>query len=198
MERVVFVREPSIAPTLKRHWSWLVVFGALEILAGIAAVALPVAATFITTVALSWVLLFAGALHIAKAVSLHRWRGFSGHLWSGVLYLVTGGLAILYPATGALSLALVVASLLVADGIVRSVYAVRLKPMDGWSWMLASGIASAVLGVMLLATWPSAGLWALGLLLGVNLIFGGAMNVALGINCYESKRNDRGHWVAAH
>jgi uncharacterized membrane protein HdeD (DUF308 family) len=198
MDRVVFVREPSLAPALKQHWGSLVALGALEILMGVAAIALPVAATFIATVALSWVLLLAGALHIVRAVSVHRWRGFAVHILSGGLYLVTGGLAILYPVPGALSLALIVASLLVADGIIRSVFALRLKPIDGWSWMFAGGVGSAVLGVMLLANWPVAGVWALGLLLGVNLIFSGAMNVALGLNCRESRDEDSGRWLAAH
>ena len=42
-----------------------------------------------------------------------------------------------------------------------------------WGWMLASGILDIVLGVLLILGLPGTALWAIGLLLGLNLLFGG-------------------------
>jgi len=41
---------------------------------------------------------------------------------------------------------------------------------ESWGWMLASGIADLVLAAIIIAGWPVSGTWALGLLVGVNLI----------------------------
>lgn len=54
-----------------------------------------------------------------------------------------------------------------------------LRPSLGWGWLLASGLCSILVGVILLTGWPATALWLTGLLLGVNLVFTGAMNASL-------------------
>jgi uncharacterized membrane protein HdeD (DUF308 family) len=86
-----------------------------------------------------------------------------------------------FPVSGAISLTILVAALLIADGVIRCALAYRLRPVQGWGWFLCAGVASAVVGILLLIGWPLTGLWALGLLLGVNLLFSGMTNGALAI-----------------
>jgi uncharacterized membrane protein HdeD (DUF308 family) len=97
-------------------------------------------------------------------------------------------LVLLFPLGGALTLAVVIATLLIGDGVLRALVASTLRPQEGWGWWLAAGIASVLLGVTLFMGWPATAIWAIGLLLGINLMFSGATNAALAIASRSSGR----------
>jgi len=172
----------------QRHWGWLLAFAIVQVIAGSIAIAIPPLASLIAVAVFGWVMIVAAAFQIAHAVRVRKWPGFALHLLGGVLYAAVGVLTLLYPFPSALVLTLCLAGLLLAEGVLRTALAFTIRPQQGWSWFLAAGIASIVLGGMLIFGWPASALWAIGLLLGVNLVFAGAMNAALALACRKRQR----------
>ncbi len=86
----------------------------------------------------------------------------------------------LNPLGGAVTLTVILAIVLVVDGVFRSILAFQVRPRTGWMWLLFGGLVSIVLGIMIWQQLPSSALWILGLLLGINLIFSGVTFLMLG------------------
>ncbi len=183
---------------LHRRWGWLLLLGIVQVIGGFIALAVPVAASLAAAIVFGAVLVVAGVFQLAHAFRVRTWKGVVLQSLGGLLYIGAGLLALLFPLTGALTLTIVVGALLVADGFVRSMLAYRLRPLDGWGWFLAAGVASTVVGIVLLVGWPLTGLWAIGLLLGVNLIFSGTMNSALAIALRKRWTRDPEHEPLKH
>ena len=172
---------------IERRWGWLLALGIVQIICGALALAIPLAASLAAAIVFGAVLLVTGVFQAVHAFRVRTWKGVVLHALGALFYIAAGVLVLLFPLTGALTLTLVVGALLLADGVVRSALAFRLRPRDGWGWFLASGIASLVVGILLLLGWPLTGFWAIGVLLGVNLIFSGVGNCALAITFRTSR-----------
>jgi len=130
------------------------------------------------------------------AFQVRGWRGFTLHLLGALFYGAAGLLLIFNPLRGAISLTLLIAWLFIADGVIRTALAFRLRPRDRWGWFLASAIVSFVVGILLIAGWPATGLWALGTLLGIDLIFSGISYLFLSGACRREAHSL--HLHAAH
>lgn len=173
----------DIEPSLSKGWRWLLVLGVVQLVAGVGAIILPAAASLVATLVIGWLLLTAGIFQLIHAFTVHRWRGFALHLLSALLYGAAGVVLVLRPIQGAAGLTLILAALLLADAGVRAALAWRVRPRDGWMWMLAGAAASLALGVLILLGWPATAIWALGVLLGVQLLAVGATHVVLALAC---------------
>jgi uncharacterized membrane protein HdeD (DUF308 family) len=169
------------ASVLRRRWRGLLLLGIVQIIGGAFAIAVPVAASLAAALVFGAVLLVLGVLQAVHAISVRKSKVVFLQLLGGLLYIVTGALVFWFPVSGAISLTILVAALLIADGVIRCALAYRLRPVRGWGWFLCAGIASAVVGILLLIGWPLTGLWGLGLLLGVNLLFIGMTNSVLAV-----------------
>jgi uncharacterized membrane protein HdeD (DUF308 family) len=179
----------TIAPTpLRARWGWLLAFGIVQVLAGACAITVPGIASFAAVLAFGWVLIVSSVLQIVHAFTVRKWTGFVLHLVGGILYAAAGVLTLLYPVSGVVTLTLVVAGLFLIDGAVRVVLGYRIRQQEGWGWFVAGGVASMVLGIVLLSGLPATAVWALGLLLGVNLVIGGGLNIGLALNCHSKRR----------
>ena len=170
-----------IRSTMQRRWGWLLLLGIVQVICGALALVIPVAASLAAALVFGAVLLVAGVFQCAHAFSVKTWKGRVLQALGGVLYIAVGILILLFPLTGALTLTIAVGALLVADGVVRCALAYRLRPADSWGWFLFAGIASLAVGILLLVDWPFTGFWALGILLGVNLLISGVINSALAV-----------------
>jgi len=95
--------------------------------------------------------------------------------------VVVGGYLAFFPLTGLLTLAIVLAALFIAEGIFEIVMAYRVSPHEGWVWLLLSGIAAIAVGVLIALGLPGSATWALGLLVGINLLFSGWSYVFLAL-----------------
>ena len=124
---------------------------------------------------------------IIHAFSAQGWGGFLWSLLIGVLYVVAGGYLAFFPLTGLLTLAIFLAILFVAEGIMEMIMAFRVQPSEGWGWLLLSGIAALAVGVLIALGLPSSATWALGLLVGINLLFSGWSYVFLALSGRKSK-----------
>jgi len=154
---------------------WFLIEGILLVVLGVAAVLIPVLATLAVTLVLGWILLISGVIGLITTFRAVRTPGFTWSLISGILGIVVGFLLLRWPFPGTLSLTAVLIAFLLIEGVATIFYALehRRSLFGHWGWLLTSGVVDVILAVILFLSLPGAALWALGLLVGINLIFGG-------------------------
>lgn len=163
---------------IRSSWGWFLFFGIILVLFGAICVIGNIAATFATILVLGWFLIAGGIFALIQAFQVHSWSGFFLFFLSALFRGFTGYLLIRYPDSGAQAITLIVASFLVVGGLFRATGAGMLR-FPRWGWVTFSGIASCVLGVMLLASLPASSLWFLGLAIGIDMIFDGSSLISL-------------------
>lgn len=166
--------------TIRAHPKAFIALGVVSVVLGFAALLFPFAATLAAELVLGGVLVAAGIAQVAHGVQLRAWKGWGVLVAGGALSILVGGLLLLFPMTGVMSLTLVLAAFFLVGGVMRAILAARMRPHEGWGWLLTSGLLSAALGLIVLTQWPEAAQWLLGLLLGVDLIFSGTFLVQTG------------------
>ena len=164
--------------TLTHRWGWLLVLGIVQIIAGTIAFAIPIVASFAAVAIFGAVLVVTATFQLVHAFKIGAWPRSAWYGLSGVLYAIAGLLVIASPLGGALTLAVLLAILFIADGALRVVFAMSASAAVGRGWFVAAGCCNILVGVFLLIGWPYTALWITGLLLGVNLLITGAMNIA--------------------
>jgi len=163
-----------------RHASTVsIAWGVLLIVLGMAAVASPFLAAVAVNVAVAWLIVLAGVVHLLLAFRAHRAGSMIWKLLVGVAYVCFGGYLIARPVLGVASLTLLLASLFLIEGILDIVLFVKMRPIRGSTWVLLDGIVSLLLGLMIYMQWPSSAAWAIGTLVGVSLIFSGVARVMM-------------------
>jgi len=118
---------------------------------------------------------------LIHAFSIKEWRGFLLELLIGVLYLVAGGWLAFFPFTGIITLTILLAALFLAEGVLEVIMAVRVRPHEGWAWLLLSGLVAVAVGLLIAYELPSSAAWAIGLLAGVNLLSTGVSFIVLAL-----------------
>lgn len=166
-------------------WKWLLGLGILLIIVGIAAIGLPFAATLAVELLIGWILVIGGILQIIHSFWARKLGGIFLGLLAGILYLGVGLLMLLYPLQGVITLTLLLAILFLIEGICRIIASFQLRPMRNWGWILVSGIAALIIAFLIWAGWPASAVWAIGLLVGINLIFSGWSMIMLALALRE-------------
>ena len=136
---------------LSRNWGWLLALGILMIILGVFAIGAPAVATIAVQIMLGWLLVIGGIAEGIHAFMAQGWRGFLLELLSAILYLAVGVLLLVNPVAGALALTVVLAVFLIVEGIFKVIMALRVRDHRGWGWLLASGILSLILGLLIWA-----------------------------------------------
>jgi uncharacterized membrane protein HdeD (DUF308 family) len=165
----------AVSAAIHRHWGLFLLEGILLIVLGSLAVLVPAVASVAATIVFGWILLLSGVVGLVATLRARHAPGFGWSLLSAIVGIVAGLILLAMPVEGTLSLTAVLIAFLFAEGIVSILYAFehRKGASGRWGWMLASGIVDLVLGTILLAGLPGSAVWALGLLIGINMIFGG-------------------------
>jgi len=155
---------PSPAPF------WLcALLGAVMIAAGVFALGDIAFATLISVKLIGLTAIAAGGFEIVHAFWTRGWGGFVWQVLLGALYFAFGLVLLMEPASGALILTYLLGALLFASGVIRCVLSFAHWRQNGWL-MLISGAFGLIAGLLILFGIPSISLWALGLLLGVDLL----------------------------
>jgi uncharacterized membrane protein HdeD (DUF308 family) len=168
-----FMNTDTATAPLGYRWGWLLALGIVEIIAGGIAIAAPLIASLAVVAVFGAVLIVTAILQLAHAFRVRSWSHSAWYGLGGVLYALAGILVVAYPLGGALTLTVLIAILFIVDGTLRTAFGVTARPAMGWGWLVAGGIGSIMVGVILLLGWPASALWATGVLLGINLIFSG-------------------------
>jgi uncharacterized membrane protein HdeD (DUF308 family) len=161
---------------VRKSWGWFLVFGILLIVLGVACVGKAQTATTFSILALGWVLAISGVLWLVNAFFAFSWHGFFLYLLNAIIRLVTGFLLIRHPDAGAAGVTMVLAALFIVGGLFRTTGASVLR-FPWWGWTGFSGLVSVALGVFLLATWPTASTYFIGMAIGIDLIFDGGARI---------------------
>jgi uncharacterized membrane protein HdeD (DUF308 family) len=165
-----------------RHASTLsVLWGILLIVFGVFAVGSPFIAAVAVSVAVAWLIILAGVVHLMIAFHAHRAGRLVWKLLVGLAYVLFGVYLIMHPVLGVASLTLVLASLFLIEGILDVILFFQMRPMQGAFWVLVDGIITLLLGLMIYLQWPSSAAWAIGVLVGVSMIISGLTRVMLSL-----------------
>jgi uncharacterized membrane protein HdeD (DUF308 family) len=165
----------ELGAAMRRHWGLFLFEGIVLVALGILAVLAPVIASVAAAAFFGWLLLVSGLVGLFSTLRARNAPGFWWSLLSALLAMVAGALLLGWPVQGALSLIAVLIAFLFLEGVLSILYAFEHRGgLSGrWGWLLASGVVDVVLAGLLFAGLPGTALWALGLLLGINLLFGG-------------------------
>ena len=178
----------DVARSIREHWLLFVVEGIVLVVLGLLAVLLPPLATLGVTIFLGWLFLVSGAVGLIATFWVRQAPGFWWSLLSAVLAVAVGLVLLASPVSGAVSLTLVLIVFFVVEGVASVMYALdhRQQLSGRWGWMLFSGVIDLILAAMILIGLPGTAAWALGLLVGINMIFGGSALIAMGLHARNS------------
>lgn len=180
--------QSSLTKSLHAHWRLFLTEGIILLILGILAVVVPQVATIAAAVLIGWLLLVSGIVGLIATFRMRNAPGFWWSLVSAVLGIAAGIVLLGWPLSGALSLTLIVTVFLVIEGIATLLFALEHKrELSGrWGVMLFSGIVDLVLAGIIFEGLPGTAAWAIGLLVGVNLVFGGAALIAMALHARDA------------
>jgi len=187
---MTFTQPPSgedlrrdVASAIHAHWGLFLFEGILLVILGIAAIVLPVVATLAFTLVIGWLFLISGGVGLVTTFWMRNAPGFWWALLSAVIGIAAGIILIRWPISGTVSLTLVLIAFFVVEGIATLMYAFehRAQLSGRWGWMLTSGIVDLILAGIIFAGLPGTAAWALGLLVGINMLFGGTAMIGMAL-----------------
>jgi uncharacterized membrane protein HdeD (DUF308 family) len=187
----------AVAQSIHEHWKLLLVEGILLLALGVLAIVVPPIASLAVAIFLGWLFLVSGLVGLVTTYMMRHAPGFWWSLVSALLALVVGVVLIGWPVSGVLSLTFVLIVFFIIEGIASIMFALehRRELPDRWSWMLASGIVDLILAALILAGLPGSAAWAIGLLVGINMVMGG---VALAAMALTARHIDPARIAQAH
>ena len=175
--------EASVASAVHKHWGLFLTEGIVLVILGMAAILLHAIATLAITLVIGWLFLISGGVGLITTFWMRQAPGFWWALFSAVIGIVAGLLLLARPITGTLSLTLVLVAFFMLEGIATIMYAIdhRGQLSGRWIWMLVSGIVDLILAGIIFAGLPGTAAWALGLLVGINMLFGGTAMIGMAL-----------------
>ena len=166
--------QAAISEAVRRHKGLFLFEGIVLTVLGVTAVVVPVLASIAATLFFGWIFLVSGIVGLFTTWHGRRVPGFWWSLLSALVGIAAGLLLLLWPTQGLFSLTSVLIAFLWVEGAVTIFYALAHRTGPGrWGYMLASGIVDLTLGIILFAGLPGTATWAIGLLIGINMFFGG-------------------------
>ncbi len=168
---------------VREHWKAFLIEGIVLVILGLAAMILPPLASLAVTIFLGWMFLVSGIAGLALTFWARQMPGFWWSLISAALAVAAGIILLLQPVQGTLTLTIVVGAYFLAEGVATIMYALehRRELSERWSWLLFAGIMDLLIAFVIIAGLPGSALWAVGLLVGINLLFGGASLIGMAL-----------------
>jgi uncharacterized membrane protein HdeD (DUF308 family) len=180
----------AVANAVRKHSTAFLAEGIILVLLGMLAIFVPLFATITVTIILGWIFLASGIMGLITTFGARQAPGFWWSLVSALIAIAVGLILLAQPIAGAVSLTLVLIVFFVVEGVATIMYALehRRELSGRWEWMLVSGIIDLVLAGIIFAGLPGTAAWALGLLVGINMIFGGVALVAIALHARTNAR----------
>ena len=175
--------QSRVSGAVRARWKAFLVEGILLALLGLAAIIIPPLASLAVTIFLGWMFLVSGIAGLALTFWARPMPGFWWSLISAVLAIGAGIILLARPVQGTLTLTIVVGAYFVAEGVATIMYALehRRELSGRWSWMLVAGLMDIVISFFIIAGLPGSALWAIGLLVGINLLIGGTALIGMAL-----------------
>lgn len=173
----------AITNSLRAHWKFFLIEGILLVILGLIAVCIPPLATVTVEILIGWLILLSGVLGLVMTFQTRGAPGFGWSLLSAVVGILVGIALLIWPLSGVISLTLMLTVFLALEGIASIMYALahRREKSSRWQMMLISGVVDLILAGVILAGLPGTAAWAIGLIVGINLFFGGVALIAIAL-----------------
>ncbi len=180
----------AVRETVRAHSGLFLAQGILTTILGVAAVIWPQISTLAVELYVGWIFLISGAVGVIVIFFAPNVSAFLWTLLTAALSLFAGVVLLWHPVEGVVSLTLLLVAFFIAEGVfqIAAAFGYRTVFPDSWGWMLASGVADLVLAGLLIAGWPGSANWALGLIVGVNLISSGVATIMVASAVRQSLR----------
>ena len=175
--------QSEMSAAVKAHWKAFLFEGILLAVLGLAAMIVPPLASLAVTIFLGWMFLISGIAGLVVTFWARQMPGFWWSLFSAVLAVLAGLILIAKPMQGVLTLTIVVGAYFLAEGVTTIMYALehRRELSERWSWLLVSGLMDILISFLIISGLPGSAEWAIGLLVGINLVLGGASLIGMAL-----------------
>jgi uncharacterized membrane protein HdeD (DUF308 family) len=175
--------QSRMSAAVRAHWKAFLFEGILLAVLGLAAMIVPPLASLAVTIFLGWMFMVTG---VAGLVMTYWARAMPGYWWSlisAALAVLAGIILLARPMQGVLTLTIVVGAYFLAEGVATIMYALehRRELSGRWSWLLVAGLMDILIAFFIIAGLPGSAEWAIGLLVGINLLFGGATLIGMAL-----------------
>jgi uncharacterized membrane protein HdeD (DUF308 family) len=164
----------------KRNAGWLMALGGVTVITGVLAIGSPMASGLAVAFFIGVAMTIGGVARTVSAFTAASFGQGALAFIGGILTLGAGLILAARPGIGLATLTLLVGGSLAVDGIAGIILAFRMRPETGWGWMFFSAAMGVALGILLLREWPFSGVWAIGTLVGINLVFSGFSIISVG------------------
>src|SRR5499427_7276535 len=180
--------QSEMSAAVKAHWKAFLFEGILLAILGLGAMIVPPLASLAVTIFLGWMFLISGIGGLIVTFWARHMPGYWWSLISAALAVLAGGILLARPVQAVLTLTIVVGAYFLAEGVATIMYALehRRELTGRWSWLVISGLVDIVISFLVITGLPSSAEWAIGILVGINLVFGGATLIGLAIAARNS------------
>ncbi|HEY7979101.1 MAG TPA: DUF308 domain-containing protein [Rhizomicrobium sp.] len=177
--------------TFEAHWRMFFFEGVVLVVLGIVALILPPLASIAVAILFGWVLFLGGAFGLISTLVGRQAPGFWWSILSSLVAIVAGVLLFGWPAGGALSLTVILTGFLAADGILTIMLSLQYRRAlhSRWFWLMLNGVIDLFLAAIIFVGLPASAAWAIGIIVGVDMLFGGSSLIAMAL----AARNTRAH-----
>jgi uncharacterized membrane protein HdeD (DUF308 family) len=178
----------AFSQSIREHWKLFLIEGIVLVILGLLAIVVPPLATVAIEIFIGWLFLISGVAGLITTFGARHAPGFWWSLLSAVLGIAAGVVLLGWPLSGVVTLTLLLIVFFIIEGVFSIMYALEHKSeLTGqWGWMLVSGIIDLVLAAIIFAGLPGTAAWALGLLVGINMLFGGSAMIAMALHARNS------------
>jgi uncharacterized membrane protein HdeD (DUF308 family) len=173
---------------LRRHWGWLMAVGILSVILGTIGLGMTWMLTLVSVVYFGVLMIVIGGVQILQTFKCAGWKSVVLHSLIGLLYLAAGIMIVSRPLLASLTLTWMLGFALLAVGVMRIVVGVHHRGTSGWGGAVLGGIITLLLGLMILARWPSSALWVIGLFLAIELIVNGWTQILVALAARRSSQ----------
>jgi uncharacterized membrane protein HdeD (DUF308 family) len=175
--------QSEMSAAVREHWKAFLFEGILLAILGLAAMVVPLLASLAVAIFLGWMFLISGVAGLALTFWARQMPGFWWSLFSAVLAVLAGLVLLARPVQGVLTLTIIVGAYFLAEGVASIMYAIqhRRELSERWSWMLVAGLMDILIAALIITGLPGSAEWAIGLLVGINLLFGGAALIGMAL-----------------
>jgi uncharacterized membrane protein HdeD (DUF308 family) len=172
----------AFSTDLKRATSWSMALSVLMIIAGILAIAAPYYAGLTITAVVGWLLLISAVLHLVYAFRGGRATAVIWEILLAAVYGLIGFYVLTNLGVGLASLTFAIAFFLFVEAILELALSYQLRNESGAGWILVDGIITMILAFLIWANWPNSSVWAIGVIVGVSMLFSGIVRVMITSN----------------
>jgi uncharacterized membrane protein HdeD (DUF308 family) len=173
------LRSPS--GLAKKVTGWYIAAAVLFILLGIFAIVEPQIAAVGITLLVGWILVVGAVFHFIAAFKGAGAKQIIFQIVIGILYLLGGLYFLTHTVMGPATLTLILAGIILAEGVIEVIAYFRMRREGASGWLILNGIITLLLGALIWFHWPSSTDWAIGTLVGVNLLMTGISRLMFGM-----------------